>query len=430
MNRLSLLCLVWVFLLVGRMPGHGQNPSLPKGVNFLTKTPADRGHALRTARWIDVIEREVPPLKNPRGDQMPMIMWHGVGFQPLTAEQLKVMSDRGLCQHLQLSTSAIPAAKVLQAANHPVILMEGRTDHWPYSLAKDATSWPHEFDDLFLQKWYAEEDESKWHGACPHRTAGWRVLSENTKNTLEKFREARVTVDAVWVDYEGDPYPWSHLFEQLQHCKRCRRELPEEVVRDKSAWRNYCWQQYVRLYDQHFAKAVREVFPECSVTNWHVVFSGQVEPVRYFVRDVQLPKLKPEFFSATNPIAYGSDLAWRELSKADDAKTQDAVDDFYAFQMTQQVTADRRNRIACGMTKVHAVPWIARVCLIAAGDESLPVMTRTRYRKTLEEVWENGVRTMQIFNPMREGYEELSLMEIQDAVAAFDAMLEQRTASN
>jgi hypothetical protein len=415
------ILLAWA-VLFGSSIVYGQHSPEPQ--LLLVKTPSERASELKSRRWIEVIEREVPPLTHDPGSQMPMIMWHGVGFQPLSPAEMQVLRQRGLNQHLQLSASMIPAAQALQSAKLPVILMEGRTDSWPYSLAKDATSWPHEFDDTYLQARYANEDETKWHGACPHRIDGWTVLAEQTKQTLQKFRDAGVKVDAVWVDYEGDPYPWKDLYEQLQHCKRCRRELPAEIIQDEQAWRNYCWQKYVQLYDQHFAKPVREVFPDCLVTNWHVVFSGQVEPVRYFVRNVLLPELRPEHFNVTNPIAYGSDLVWRELWNPAHEITQQSVDDFYAEQIKQQVAADRRNRIACGATSVQAIPWVARVSRIAA-DESqpVPVMSRDRYRETLGELWDMKIHSMQIFNAMHAGYEELAITELQDAVAAYDAML-------
>ncbi|MFK8110552.1 MAG: hypothetical protein AB8B91_00030 [Rubripirellula sp.] len=395
---------------------------------YLTKTPDARATALKSSPWIDLIKREIPPLKHKPKGHLPMIMWHGVGFEPLGKQPLKVLRDRGLCQHLQLSDHMIPAAKALQREKMPVILMEGRTDHWPYSLAKDPTHWPHDFDATYLRTRYAqEESDSQWHGACLLRTAGWKVLEKNTRETLTKFRDAGVQVDAVLVDYEGDPYPWSHLFEQIKHCKRCRKELPTEIIHDKSAWRTFCWKQYLDLYDQHFAKAVREVFPDCLVTNWHVVYSGQVVPVRYFVRDVQLPFLQPKFFNATNPIAYGSDLVWHEQWNPGHNITRKSVDDFYAFQIKHQVMADRKNRLAVNAEKVRSIPWVARVCRINIDDQRpLPVMSRSEYRKTLVELWQQErVHSMQIFNPMQDGYEELALTEVQDAVAAYDAMLSQ-----
>ena len=53
-------------------------------------------------------------------------------------------------------------------------------------------------------------------------------------------------------------------------------------------------------------------------------------------------------------------------------------------------------------------------------------MSRDAYRQSLGEMWHLGVHSMQIFNPMHDGYEELSLIEVQDAVAAYDEMLGQQ----
>lgn len=394
----------------------------------LTRTPAERAELLRTRPWIETIEREITPLRHRIGGRLPMIMWHGVGFQPLSTAEIDMLRARGLCQHLQLDDSMIPAARALADAGAPIILMEGRTDSWPYSLTDlhggKPGDWAHQFDLTFVPSWIGKDDTSQWHGACPQRTAGWLVLEQQTRQTMQKFKDAGIQVDAVLVDYEGDPYPWSHLFEQLRHCRRCRQELPAEVVGDKGAWRDYAWQQYVNLYDRHFAKPIRDVFPNALVTNWHVVFSSREIPVRYFVQDVSLPELRPRYFSATNPIAYGSDGVWRERWNPLSEPTQPAVDEFYALELLHMVASDRRNRELAGADSVRSIPWVARVCLIESDPvRELPIMSRERYRDSLGELWELGVHGMQVFNPLHNGYEELALTELQDAVAAYDRML-------
>lgn len=400
---------------------------------YPVKTTPERAAELRSDSWIDLIAREIPPLKNEVNGRMPMIMWHGVGFRPLSKDQLQILRERGLCQHLQLSETMIPAARQLVAAGLPVILMEGRTDSWPYSLQENyeggISDWAHDFDVTYQPPWFGNEASSQWHGACPKQTAGWKVLSRELKRVLTKFRDAGIKVDAVWVDYEGDPYPWTHLHEQLKHCKRCRRDLPAEIIHDQAAWRDFAWKAYVELYDQYLARAVREVFPEASVTNWHVVFSSRERPIQYFARDVKLPALRPRHFNATNPIAYGADVAWHDQWDHSVELTQANVDQFYWDQMLHQVKADQANRISAGAQDVLSVPWVARVCKLAdPGLSPAPVMSRDRYRACLAEIWKTQVHTMQIFNAMHEGYEELALTELKDAVAAYDQMLAETVA--
>ncbi|MCE2450941.1 MAG: hypothetical protein J4F35_22100, partial [Candidatus Latescibacteria bacterium] len=85
-------------------PGHVE-PTAPARTAYLTSTP-----------WLEVVEKEVPPLQHPRADRWPMIMWHGVGFAPLPADQIQMLLARGLTQHLRLDKGMIDAAKALQEA--------------------------------------------------------------------------------------------------------------------------------------------------------------------------------------------------------------------------------------------------------------------------------------------------------------------------
>ena len=363
------------------------------------------------------------PLVNDPGDRLPMIMWHGVGFNPLSREQIKVLRDRGLTQHLQMEVSMIPAALALQKSGMPVIFMQGRTDHWPYSLADKHADWAHQFDVTYQPPWFGKEDAFEWHGACPEQTAGWKILERQTRDKMKQFRDAGVKVTGVWVDFEGDPYPWKHLFDQVKHCKRCRHELPLEILNDKAAWRDYSWRRYVDLYDRYFAKPIREVFPDCLVTNWHVVVSTEDNPVRYFTRDVNLPVLRLNYFNVTNPIAYGSDLVWRQRFASDLPPTQKRVDDFFAAEILQQVKTDHENRRA-RLPKLTAIPWVARHCPIDSSGAPVPVMTRERYRSVLAELWRRDISTMQVFNALHDGYEEFAVTELQDAVLAYDVSLQ------
>ena len=419
MNRLIAVgFLVSSYAVLNLHQSHAQ-----QAAQFLEPTPTDRGTELKTSPWIKVIEREIPPLQNDPGERLPMIMWHGVGFDVLSDPQIKILRDRGLCQHLPFHASAIPAALALQKAGMPVILMEGRTDSWPYSLDDNPDEWSHELDATFKRSWFGKDDAFEWHGACPHKTAGWKVLQKQTRETMQKFRDEGVTVTGVWMDYEGDPYPWKHSFDQIKACRRCRNELPSEIVNNEDAWRDDAWQRYVDLYDRYFAAPIREVFPDCLVTNWHVVFSTKDHPVRYFVRDTNLPALSPKHFSATNPIAYGSDVVWHARWSGDASPTQDRVDAFYHAEILQQVSTDRVNREALGKTSVVSIPWVARFCKLDTTDRKAPIMTRESYREALVEVWKQGVLTMQVFNAMHDGFEELAITELKDAVLAYDASI-------
>ena len=55
-----------------------------------------------------------------------MIMWHGVGFAPLAADQIQMLLARGLTQHLRLDQGMIDAARALQEAGSPGDFHAGR----------------------------------------------------------------------------------------------------------------------------------------------------------------------------------------------------------------------------------------------------------------------------------------------------------------
>ncbi len=104
-------------------------------------TPRERVEELDSMPWIEVIEKEIPPLKNKLGNRWPMIAWHSVGMEPLAKEQIHMLLDRGLTQHLRMDENMSAAAKALQEAGSPVIFMQGQAGSWPYSLAADSSRW-------------------------------------------------------------------------------------------------------------------------------------------------------------------------------------------------------------------------------------------------------------------------------------------------
>lgn len=271
-------------------------------------TTDERAAEIESLGWWQVVECEVPPLRNELGERWPMIMWHGPGLAPLEPEQIRFLLDRGLTQHVRLDTGYIDAATRLQAAGSRVIIMQGEAGNWPYSLAADSSEWAHQFDEGYHYKDAGPGPLGEWYGACVLQHGGWAVLADNVRDTLTAFRDAGVSVDGMFVDWEGDPYPFINLFGQLAHCRRCRDQLPPAVLTDKKAWWDYYWRAYTQLHGSYVAAPSREIYPQIAVTNWFVVYSSQSAPHPYFVDDRILPPLAPPMFTASNPVVYGNDL--------------------------------------------------------------------------------------------------------------------------
>ena len=363
--------------------------------------------------WIDEIRKNVPVLKNDRGDIPPMILWdpdHGpVDLQP--AEYYKDLLARGLTEHIHMDEQMIPIARALQKAGAPVIMMEGKGDQWPANLAGDPKEWAHLFDTGYVPKEAAH--------ACPAFAAGWEINARHVRATLQKYRDAGITVDAVWMDWEGDPIGGAERYEQALHCARCRESLPPGVLASAKSFSDYCWRRYMDIGAAYLAAPVLEVFPECSVTNWRVTVSTPSRPVRNW-EDRPYCAVVPASFTASNPVAYGNTVSW-SLWKPGFKKDREHVDQFYTYLLLNETSDDAANRLIWAPER-KAVPWVCRWCPDDP-DPKIPIMSRERYREVLRHLWLRGINGMQIFNPKRDGYEDIAVAEVQDAVAVYDEML-------
>ena len=369
--------------------------------------------------WLDAVQREVPALGHERGKRWPMILWQAGPFEPQTPEIYKALLARGLTQHITLDEKMIPIAKALQDAGSPVIMMQGEGGTWPASLAGDPKGdpkeWGHQFDPGYTPKGPAH--------ACPLLTKGWETNADNIRATLQKFKDAGVTVDAVWMDWEGDPANGGpERYEQALHCQRCRAMLPPGVLADEKSFDDYSWRRYMELTGAYLAAPVAEIFPGCSTTNWHAVVSTQARPVRTWLDRVICPDVPP-FFTASNPVAYGNTVSlglWKPQFKFD----REHVDQFYTHFLLREVSDDTANRLLWTSGRT-SIPWVCRWCPDNENPK-LPIMTRERYREVLRHLWLRGISGMQIFNPLRTGYEAMAVDEVKDAAAIYDEMLEYR----
>ena len=366
--------------------------------------------------FLERLKAEVPPLKHPRGSRWPMILWECVSFDPQPPEVYKALLERGLTQHIQMDAKMIPTAQAIQKAGAPVIMMQGSGGPWPYD---QAPNWAHQFDEGYQPP----TSKSWWPSwkACPALFEGWRVNADRIRETLRKFKDAGVTVDAVWMDWEGEPSSSGAKegWENARHCKRCRETLPPAVLRDAALWHGYCRRLHKDLIASYLAAPARDVFPRCSVTNWMAVVSTPQRPVFAWENSRIGPEV-PSMLTATNPVAYGNDVFWRFWDKAWPVD-QRHVDRFYMHLLLRQVSDDAANRLAYAPEK-RSVPWVARWCP-DAGDSKLPMISRPAYREALRHIWLRGAEGMQVFSPSRAGYEDIVFAEVADAIAVYDEML-------
>jgi hypothetical protein len=342
-----------------------------------------------------------------------MILWECGNFKPQPAEHYRDLLARGLTQHVRLDTNHIATALALQAAGSPVIMMQGAGGAWPARLAGERSLWQHRLDPGFKPR-----DDVH---ACLLITEGWAIQADRVRQTLRAFRAAGVTVDAVWMDWEGDPYSWIDAYEQASHCARCRETIPAYALAAPPAFHAWRWRLYLDLLAAYLAAPVKEIFPKAETTNWMLVLSTPERPVVSW-SDRAIPPGIPALFTASNPVAYGNTVYWRKAWDATWTADRDSVDRFYMHLLLRQVSADAANR-ARWAPWMKSFPWVDRWCPDDE-DPSIPLMSRERYREALRHIWLRGVAGMQVFNPARKGYRAIVLSEVEDAVAVYDEMLE------
>ena len=366
--------------------------------------------------WIDAIRKNVPTLKNDRGDLLPMILFDpdpgAEDIQP--REYYRDLLARGLTEHIHLDEATLPIAQALKQAGSPIIMMEGQGGEWPASLIPDRATWAHQFD-----PGYSTRDDTH---ACPALTIGWMMNARHIRATLQKYKDAGLTVDAVWMDWEGEPIGGGGIMErydQALHCARCRATLPAVALANAKTFSDYTWRRYMDLGGAYLAAPVLEIFPQCSVTNWRVTISTQTRPIRNW-EDQPYTPVVPPFYTASNPVAYGNTVSW-SLWKPTYKLDREHVDQFYTYLLLNETSDDAANRLIWAPDR-KAVPWVCRWCPDDPNPK-IPIMSRERYREVLRHLWLRGISGMQIFQPKRDGYEEIAIAEVQDAVAIYDEIL-------
>lgn len=421
-TQVGWLCLWWGLVVCaggeGAFAQSAPSPDYATSVDLLYPNSDVKPAARRLTGkdWLKIIRERIPPLTHERGGRWPMILMSGAGFEPLSVEEIRMLLARGITQHLELNTAALPAARRLKEAGAPVILFDGRNGAWPYDLEKEKSQWAHQYP--------AElKVDARWRDLpSPALFRGWAVAADQLRATLKTFRQEQISVDALWLDYENEPSMADYYAALLSPTSRAL--LPEQAMVNAEAFRLYCRQLWVQLLSTYVAGPAREIFPRLSITNWVVTLSSVERPVLGWT-DEPHPPMGPTLFTATNPIAYGIDTAFLALWKKEYPLDQAHVDQFYTHILLRQVSADSANRQKQA-PYMASIPWVSR-WVADHTDKKVPIMSRDRYREVLRHLWLRGIDGMQVFNPIHALDKiGMAIAEVEDAATIYNEMLAYR----
>lgn len=376
---------------------------------------------------LDAILQHVQPLKHDATGRLPMVTWPAIvkdakdtSFnekKPLPPEAYRELARRGLTQRIPMNADFILMAQAIQAAGAKVIFVEGNAGNGPYDLAPEPL---HQLPaDYKLAK-----DEPRY--PCPALLAGWAKKADQVRETLRKFREAGVTVDAAWLDWEVEPWGWPEAHKQAQLCPRCRSIMPKAALATFEGYRRYTAALRADLFSAYAAAPIREIYPACSVTDWSAVYSTPELPTASCWGNRTFHPRGIGFLTAANPVAYGNDIYYQYHWKKEWGWPLDVphMDRVYTQIMLSQVSQNAENMQTWAPDR-QCIPWVCRYCP-DDDDPKVPLLSRERYREILRHLWLRGADGMQVFNEPRPKYPAIAIEELQDAVGIYDEMLEYR----
>ncbi len=377
----------------------------------------------------------VPPLKHDASGRWPMICIEPFRLsaddnsfaqaKPLPAEAIRELLKRGLTQHIPPRTNYLDYAKALQAAGSPVIFMEGSAFNGP---AGDVPDGLHRLPADFERD--PDQPAQQPSYPCPLLLEGWRSQAEQLRTTYRTFRDAGVTVNAAWLDWEIEPYAGKSQWREAKACSRCRGMFPPGVLDDLDRYCGFITRWRAGLFSAYVAAPILEVFPQCSITNWELVISSADHPTPRWSGATAVPPTGIGLFTAANPVAYGN-TAWYGLNWKTEWNwplDEPHMDRLYTSVMLGQFSAHEENARRLAPEK-QSIPWVDRYCADDR-DPKIPILSRKRYREILRHLWLRGADGMQVFNPnwFPDQPEKAAIVseEIEDAVAVYDEMLAYR----
>jgi len=354
------------------------------------------GHDDSGARldWPALAIDRLPVLEDARTGRWPLVLWRAPDARGMDEAAIRGMLERGIAPTVKLQADYAEAARRIQAAGGPVIALQAAGGDWPYDIdgegATDA-------------------------GIDPRDLSGWRRASESLREQLSAFADAGVVLDAAWLDYENAPVNLP-----LERVDVGAGSVPEVVRDDPGRFRVYRRQLWLSLLSAYVAAPLREFFPRISLTNWVVSASRADAPLLDWYNRPH-PRTDIGLFTATNPIAYGSDIAFAYTRPRGRPLDREAVDAIYTHILLRQVSADARAR-RLDAPHMESVVWVARWVRDIL-DRTYPVMSREAYREALRHIWLRGADAMMIFNPVRRGMQWMSVYEVDDAATVYREML-------
>lgn len=390
--------------------------------------PVSTGPAQGPAWSLEGLLQRVSPLKHDPAGRLPLITWEPFRLtpedksfdegKPLPDEMYREIGRRGFTQRLPMDVKYIPMALAIQRAGLPVVFMEGAGGNGP----RPSEDPEHELPEGF------KLEPGEGHFFHPMLIDGWQRRADGLRATLRKFKDAGVKVTAAWLDWEEEPQTLPDRWLQAAMCSKCRAMFPPGTLDSLEAYTLYINQLKRHVLSAYLAAPIREIYPDCSITNWALTFSSLERPTRSIWGDKRMPPGDLGLFTAANPVVYGNNLYFLYHWKKEWRWPLDVahMDRLYTEIMLGNFSDNAANQLHIAPWG-QSVPWVARYCPdLDVKEDVIPILSRERYREILRHVWLRGADSMQLFNALRSDHPVIATEEVEDVVTVYDEFLAYR----
>ena len=391
-------------------------------------TASEAPDAEFTMQWL---VRFVQPMENELGEMPPLLAWnlpiaparrmteprHRAQFE----DALPKLLARGIVPTVQLwegrgLEGPIVMARLIQAAGAPVHLEYRGLPGGERKLYESCELWVDSPDHR------AGREEDRWPcliHADPSHARQWM------RQTMQRFAEAGVTVDAVWFDWEPMPTVHGGALKSQRKDPRIAAQYLEGVLDSWRSFATHIKQYECDLYSEAMADPVHAVFPDALVSNYEAVASSEAHPYLNRIGDVDLKRLSASMITLypDNWILrnhFGRDVQGPPIPQA-------KADEVFWTGLMFRLSTAAPNEAADKQTMVY----VTRMVQMFNAERFRIRMGKAVYHEFLRHAWLRGVDRMFLLNRGHVTHPRMawtqrpseSFEEMEDARAVYDQML-------
>ena len=226
---------------------------------------------------IDAVLQNCQPLKHPRGDRMPLLLWSvgstGTSDDAESEDVLKQLDARGVPvfthwtpnpkRRDQSLAEALRLGRLQKKLGLQTFVNANACMHL-FCNGSPETAHVTDTGEEFFDLSFTERRKMGCAFALKHR---FPIIKEQFEFFLRAYHEQGVAVDFICLDWEIDgPIEYNDAWAHSKRCKRCRENIPH--IDDFRSFQAALRKLRCEMQREVFAKAVKAHFPKALIGNY------------------------------------------------------------------------------------------------------------------------------------------------------------------